>query len=147
MATHKGRGHRGALMHGIWAQVKTIINVIIITSLKQELSGSTELFPQHCQLPNLTPHQHLRALTDELAEATELASNTPKGKQLLKYLAQKIDDLMHPTSPNKEQRVASTDRLVACREEQRVIDESPIITIPQISNLPTIMKTNNPTAK
>ena len=27
------------------------------------ISGSTELFPQHCQLPSLTPHQHFRALT------------------------------------------------------------------------------------
>ena len=27
-------------------------------------SGLTELFPKHCQLPNLTPHQHFRALTD-----------------------------------------------------------------------------------
>jgi hypothetical protein len=70
----------------------------IIETRAYPISGSTELFPQHCQLPNLMPHQHLRALTDELAKATELASNTPKGKQLLKYLSQKIDDLMHPTS-------------------------------------------------
>jgi hypothetical protein len=83
---------------------------------------------------------------DELAKATKLASNTPKGKRLLKYLIQKIDDLMHPISPNEEQRVANTDRLAAHREEQRVIDKSPIITIPRISNLPTVMKTNNPTA-
>jgi hypothetical protein len=39
---------------------------------------------------------------DELAEAIKLASNTPKGKQLLKYLTQKIDDLMHPISPINE---------------------------------------------
>jgi hypothetical protein len=30
------------------------------------VSGSTELFPQHCQLPSMMPHQHLRALTDKL---------------------------------------------------------------------------------
>ncbi len=51
----------------------------IIETRAYRISGSTELFPQHCQLPNLMPHQHLRALTDELAEATKLASNTPKG--------------------------------------------------------------------
>jgi hypothetical protein len=79
-------------------------------------------------------HQHLRALPDELAKATKLASNTPKGKRLLKYLIQKIDDLMHSTSPKEEQRVANADRLAACKEEQRVIDESPIITMLQISN-------------
>jgi hypothetical protein len=119
----------------------------IIQIRAYHISGLTELFPQHCQLPNLAPHQHLRALTDELAKATELASNTPKGKRLLKYLAQKIDDLMHPISPINEQRVASADRLAMRREDQRVIDESPIITIPRILNLPTVMKTNNPTAK
>ncbi len=27
------------------------------------ISGSTKLFSQHCQLPNLTPHQHFRPLT------------------------------------------------------------------------------------
>ncbi len=102
----------------------------IIETRAYRISGSTELFPQQCQLPNLTLHQHLRALTDELAKATKLASKTPKGKRLLKYLAQKIDDLMHPISPSKEQRVANADRLTARREEQRVIDKSPIITTP-----------------
>jgi hypothetical protein len=82
-----------------------------------------------------------------LAKATELATNTPKGKRLLKYLAQKIDDLIHPISPNEEQRVVNADRLAVRRVEQRVIDESLTITIPRISNLPTVMKTNNPTAK
>jgi hypothetical protein len=43
--------------------------------------------------------------------------------------------------------VVNADRLAAHKEEQRVIDESPIITIPRISNLSTVMKTNNPTAK
>ncbi len=48
------------------------------------ISGSTELFPQHCQLPNLTPHQHFRALTEELADATAIASATQKGRRLIK---------------------------------------------------------------
>jgi hypothetical protein len=38
MATHEGRGRCGESMRGIWAQVKNIIDVIIITSLKQELT-------------------------------------------------------------------------------------------------------------
>ncbi len=29
------------------------------------ISGSAELFPQHCQLPDMTPHQHLQELTNE----------------------------------------------------------------------------------
>jgi hypothetical protein len=42
--------------------------------------GSTELYPQHCQLPSMTPHQHFRALMDELTEHTAQASRTPKGR-------------------------------------------------------------------
>jgi hypothetical protein len=44
------------------------------------ISGSTELFPQHCQLPSLTQHQHFRALTEELTENTNIAGVTPKGQ-------------------------------------------------------------------
>ena len=44
------------------------------------VSGSTELFPQHCQLPNLTPHQHLCKLTDELAVEGTKAGTTTKGR-------------------------------------------------------------------
>ena len=38
------------------------------------VSGSTKLFPQHCQLPNLTHIQHLRALSKEIADETEIAT-------------------------------------------------------------------------
>ncbi len=31
-----------------------------------QILGSTELFPQHCQLPDMTPHQHFKELTNEL---------------------------------------------------------------------------------
>jgi hypothetical protein len=44
-----------------------------------QISGSTELFPQHCQLPSLTQHQHFRALTEELTENTNVAGVTLKG--------------------------------------------------------------------
>jgi hypothetical protein len=55
----------------------------IIETQAYRTSGSTKLFPQHCQLPDMTPHQHLHALTDELADKTPQASTTPKGKRLL----------------------------------------------------------------
>jgi hypothetical protein len=54
-------------------------------------SGSMDLIPQHCQLPNLTLHQHLQTLTDELTQATTLANQTTKGRQLMKYLGQKLN--------------------------------------------------------
>jgi hypothetical protein len=41
--------------------------------------GSTELFPQHCQLPALMPHQHLCKLTEELATKGSSTRNTTKG--------------------------------------------------------------------
>jgi hypothetical protein len=54
------------------------------------VSGWKELFLQHCQLPEMNPHKHLQALTEELVEATNVASDTPKGKRLLKMIAQKM---------------------------------------------------------
>lgn len=43
------------------------------------ISGSAELFPQHCQLPNMSPHEHLEALTDELKNEARKAGTNPKG--------------------------------------------------------------------
>jgi hypothetical protein len=54
------------------------------------ISGSTELFLQHCQVPKLTPHQHLRALTKELANVTTSAGTTAKGIALIKVPQTKI---------------------------------------------------------
>jgi len=45
-----------------------------------QISGSAELFPQHCQVPNLSPNAHLKALTEELTTATETAAGTPNGR-------------------------------------------------------------------
>jgi hypothetical protein len=55
----------------------------------------------------MTPHQHLKALTDKLADATTIASCTPKEKRLLKSLSQKIEDLLNPLPAHEEQRVAN----------------------------------------
>ncbi len=63
------------------------------------VSGSTELFPQHCQLPTLTPHQHLRELTDKLAAEESIAGNTTKGRHLLKLLLTHITNIITPPHP------------------------------------------------
>jgi hypothetical protein len=60
------------------------------------ISGSTELFPQHCQLPSLTPHQLFQALTDKLTEHTAQASNTSKGRRLLRLLALRVKNILNP---------------------------------------------------
>ena len=60
------------------------------------ISGSTELFPQHCQLPSLTPHQQFRALTDELTDTADIFGATPKGRRLLKLLGTRITTILDP---------------------------------------------------
>jgi hypothetical protein len=107
-----------------------------------------ELFPQHCQLPNLTPHQHLQALTNKLTQATTLANQTTKGRQLIRYLGHQIEPLLHPTLILKEQRVVDEEQRVvealqrqAQEEEQRVINNTQKITFPCIADIPTIMQT------
>jgi hypothetical protein len=107
------------------------------------ISGSTELFPQHCQVLNLTAHQHLQTLIDELAENTSMARATPKGRRLIKLLQSKINTILTPPDANAtqmaEQRVGE--------EQQRVIDETLILTILRITNVPPIMQACNPTSK
>jgi hypothetical protein len=110
------------------------------------ISGSTELFPQHCQIPNLTPTQHFRALTDELADETAPMNATPKGRRLLRLLKHKIDAIENPPPViTTDEQIA--EELRARMQEQRVIDETPILTIPRITNAPPIMKARNPTTK
>jgi hypothetical protein len=58
--------------------------------------GSTELFPQHCQLQTLTPHQHLHELTDKLAAEGSIAGNTTKGRRLLQLLQTHITNIINP---------------------------------------------------
>jgi hypothetical protein len=114
------------------------------------ISGSTELFPQHCQVPNLTQHQHLRALTEELANVTTSAGTTAKGRALIKKLQVKINNILTPqasvATPKAQQRVREDEQRVRA-EEQRVIDKTPISTVPRITDAPPIMHAQNPTSK
>jgi hypothetical protein len=92
----------------------------------------------------MTPHQHFRALTDELMADTNRASNTPKGRRILSLLKDLITTLLLPPLTDKEQRVRDD----ASREvQQRVNDDSPIVTVPRITDAPGIMESRNPTAK
>ena len=114
------------------------------------ISGSAELSHQHCQLPNMSSHQHLHTLTDKLAKSTTIASLTTKGWHLLKSLQSNIAKILNPPSltatPPTEQKVRDKQQRV--REgHQRVMDDTPILTILQITDVPPIMHTQNPTAK
>jgi hypothetical protein len=81
------------------------------------ISGSAELFPQHCQIPNMSPHQHLCALTDELRDTTAVAASTNKGRRLLQFLQSYLQTILNPpastATPWTEQRVTKEQQRVA----------------------------------
>ncbi len=111
------------------------------------ISGSTELFPQNCQIPCLTKHQHFWALMEELANVVEEANVTPAGRRLIKTLQMKIKHALNLPDVQEEQRVRGQEQRVARENEQRVIDDTPILTIPCITDAPAIMQSRNPMAK
>jgi hypothetical protein len=65
------------------------------------ISGSSELFPQHCQHPDMMPHQHLQELTNELNKMAIGVPDTPKQQRLLQHLEQGIKKLLAPPLPWK----------------------------------------------
>jgi hypothetical protein len=94
----------------------------------------------------MTPHQHLSALPDELTKHTAQANGTPKGQRFLKHLTTRIKMLLNPPPFSDKQRVNEVCQHEARKAEQRVIDKSPIITLPCITDSILIMQTRNPTA-
>jgi hypothetical protein len=72
-----------------------------------------------------------------VAEAVHEANATPAGKRLIKGLQRKIKQALNPQIIQDEQRVD--------RENQ--LDNTPILTIPRITDTPAIMQSRNPTAK
>ena len=111
------------------------------------ISGSTELFPQHCQLPALTQAQHFRALTDELAETATVAGATPDGRRLLTQLGTRINDMLHLPPVSPEQRVTVRQPPDHAFDQRLIADASPVTTLPRLTTAPPILLTRNPTAK
>ena len=112
--------------------------VLCFETRAYRISGSAQLFPQHCQVPNLSRDEHLTALTEELTTEATVAAGTMKGKTLLKLLRTHLDTLISPPTPMDEQRVTGSqppDPQHANREFQRVTDS------------PAIMQAQDPTAK
>jgi hypothetical protein len=104
--------------------------------------GSAELFPQHCQVPNLSTNAHLKALTEELETSTGIAAKTHKGRMLIKELGKAIKAILQPPDAG-EQRV---DDYIREMEPQRANEDiAPPIT--RISDAPAIMRARDPTAK
>ena len=117
----------------------------ILETCAYRILGLTKLFSQHCQLPDMLPHQHLRALTNELTDLALPTTATPKRKGLLQLLQTRIQALLNPPPILLEQRV--DNNAIAHKKEQRVINDTPILTIPRIMEAPSIMQSCNPTAK
>jgi hypothetical protein len=103
------------------------------------ISGSAKLFPQHCQLPNLSNNAHLKALTEELQTSTGMALQTHKGQKLIKCLRKALDDIFTPQTI-VEQRVTKSI------EVPPVENEDPL-PITQISDTPAIMQMHDPTTR
>jgi hypothetical protein len=82
------------------------------------ISGSTEWFPQHCQIPCLTKHQHFWALTEEF-EVVEEVNMTPAGRHLIKTLQMKIKHALNPPDVQEEQRVREQEQKVERENEKR----------------------------
>jgi hypothetical protein len=94
----------------------------------------------------LTPDQLFCALTEELAKKTATANNTPTGHCLIKILQNKIKQIVEPPALITEQEATEQEQMVRM-QQQRVIEETPILTIPRITNAPPIMQSQNPTTK
>jgi hypothetical protein len=95
--------------------------------------------------------QHLKALTKEFHEETARAANTPKGRRLIRLLQANLKKILSPNV--EEQRVAVDKQRVTMplpselEQQQRVIDNTPIITIPRITNAEPILQARNLTSK
>jgi hypothetical protein len=127
-------------MQGLWASRGGYLgpsidhyqcNVYYIPETRaNRVSGSTELSSQHCQLPNVTPHQHLRKLINEFTAEGTTAGATTKGRCLLKLLQAHIGNILIPTPPPSpvhsepmlEQRVRA--------KQQRVLTTPPSLPSP-----------------
>jgi len=105
------------------------------------ISGSAELFPQHCQVLNLSKHAHLKALTEELETSTGSAAKTHKGRVLKRALGKAIKAILNPPDAS-EQSVDNSIREVRTQPENEDIAQ-----ITRISDAPAIMKARDPTAK
>ena len=82
-----------------------------------------------------------------MTEAVDDANTTTAGKRLVKALQRKIEQALNPNFVLDEQRVREDEQRVAREIQQRVLDNTPILTIPRITDAPAIMQSRNPMAK
>ncbi len=89
----------------------------------------------------MSTNAHLKALTEELQATTKIATETTKGRRLIKHLAKAIKTILSP--PNVVEQRVDTETV---REREPSV-EAPIVLIQRISDAPAIMHARDPTAK
>lgn len=73
----------------------------VLTTKAYRISGSFDLFPQHCLLPTFTPEQHATEVYSELFESVQKLSK-PVKKKLFYKIATALERVSNPTSEGEQ---------------------------------------------
>jgi hypothetical protein len=109
------------------------------------ISGSANLFSQHCQEPLYSHYSHIRELSPELQENMLTIGRKAKTLKVLKLLARHLDAYISgtpPPPPAPEQRVGDEGQTVLTS-----IGREECLAIQMVSYAPPTMLANNPTSK
>ncbi len=104
------------------------------------VSGLAKLFPQHCQVPNLSNTAHLKALTKELVTSTREAVKTHKKRALICQLKSAIGGILALPVSGKQRVVTPPIGVPSIPNDTQV-------PITRILEAPAIMQMWDPTAK
>eukprot|EP00804_Cyclotella_cryptica_P020493 CCRYP_019412-RA/>CCRYP_019412-RA protein AED:0.05 eAED:-0.04 QI:0/0/0/1/0/0.5/2/0/1372 len=113
--------------------------IFVPATKANRISGSYDLFPQHCILPTFTPDQHVQEVYTELFEAVQKLTKTVK-QSFLKKVAialEKLTTNQHQTTttPTSEGEPSKTPSCVPTND----------ITFQRVSNAPEVTTTTTPT--
>ena len=115
------------------------------------ISVSFEVFPQHCQVPDLRPAEHMQELKDEIVETLGKLKITPRIKQTLTKLSNELTHFLTPrkqrvAAPTPIQRVVLPQTSPLQEEEEREkrgfqrVSDSPRITTSNNPTVPRLLK-------
>ncbi len=71
----------------------------VLETRAYRISGSTELFPQHCQVPYMTAKDQLKAVTKEMITTLTKLTATKQRQVLTEVRAKLADDALRPCGP------------------------------------------------
>jgi hypothetical protein len=111
------------------------------------VSGSANLFPQHCMEPMYTPELNVQELSKELQHNLVALSHKQRNMMVIKSLVRHLDACITGTPIPPQEQMA--EERVEAVEQQRVMDIIPIKTHPaiqRVSNTSVMPTANNTTA-